>query len=54
MTFQFSKKLGVTGFPTLLVKEEEKLALLTAGYQPYQNLKPIIKDWLSNGLSEAD
>ena len=52
--FQFSKKLGVTGFPTLLVKEGEKLALLTAGYQPYQNLKPIIKDWLNNGLSEAD
>jgi putative protein-disulfide isomerase len=48
--FQFSKKLGVTGFPTLLAKEGEKLALLTTGYQPYQNLKSKIKDWLSNGL----
>ncbi|MDC0196592.1 DsbA family protein [Gammaproteobacteria bacterium] len=51
--FQFSKKIGVTGFPTLLLKEGEKLALLTAGYQPYQNLEPIIKDWLNSGLSET-
>ncbi|HIF61342.1 MAG TPA: DsbA family protein [Rhodospirillales bacterium] len=50
--FQFSKKIGVTGFPTVLVKEGEKLALLTAGYQPYQTLKPAIEDWLKNGLSE--
>jgi putative protein-disulfide isomerase len=50
--FQFSKKIGVTGFPTVFVKEGEKLALLTAGYQPYQTLKPAIEDWLKNGLSE--
>jgi putative protein-disulfide isomerase len=50
--FQFSKKIGVTGFPTALVKEGEKLALLTAGYQPYQTLKPAIEDGLKNGLSE--
>jgi putative protein-disulfide isomerase len=50
--FQFSKKLGVTGFPTLLAKEGENLALLTAGYQSYQDLQPIIKEWLNNGLSE--
>ena len=50
--FQFSKKIGVTGFPTVLVKEDEKLALLTAGYQPYQTLKPAIEDGLKNGLSE--
>jgi putative protein-disulfide isomerase len=50
--FTFSKKVGVTGFPTVLVKEDDKLALLTAGYQPYQNLKPVILDWLKNGLPE--
>ena len=50
--FQFSKKIGVTGFPTVLVKEGERLALLTAGYQPYQTLKPAIEDWLKNGLSD--
>jgi len=50
--FNFAKKIGVTGFPTVLVKEGKKLALLTAGYQPYQGLKPAIEDWLNNGLSE--
>jgi putative protein-disulfide isomerase len=49
--FAFSKKIGVTGFPTVLVKQDDKLALLTAGYQPYQDLKPVIVDWLKNGLS---
>jgi putative protein-disulfide isomerase len=46
--FQFSKKIGVTGFPTLLVKEDEKLALLTAGYKPYKTLRPVIENWLSS------
>jgi len=50
--FQFSKNLGVTGFPTVIVKENKKMALLTAGYQPYQNLKPAIERWLNNGLVE--
>ena len=49
--FQFSKKIGVTGFPTLLVKEDDKLAILTRGYRPYQQLKTEIIDWLTNGLS---
>ena len=51
--FQFSQQLGVTGFPTVVVKEDEKLALLSAGYQPYINLEPAIEDWLTNGLQEA-
>ncbi|MBT4939278.1 MAG: DsbA family protein [Rhodospirillaceae bacterium] len=50
--FQFSQQIGVTGFPTVVVKEDDKMALLSAGYQPYQNLKPAIEDWLANGLQE--
>jgi len=50
--FQFSKKIGVTGFPTLVVKQNEKLSLLTAGYQPYLNLKHALEHWLNNGLTK--
>jgi putative protein-disulfide isomerase len=50
--FQFSQQLGVSGFPTMVVKEGDKMALLTAGYQPYKNLKPAIEDWLDIGFQE--
>lgn len=50
--FQFAKQMGVSGFPTIVVKEDDKLALLTTGYQPYENLQPAIEDWLTNGLEE--
>ncbi len=55
--FSMSQSLGVTGFPTLVVMEgdgeDQKLALLTAGYQPYENLKPVIDHWLEHGLEET-
>jgi putative protein-disulfide isomerase len=51
--FQFSKKTGVTGFPTLFFKEGLNLALLTAGYKPYKVLKSAIENWLSSGITEA-
>ena len=50
--FNFTKKIGVTGFPTVIIKEDEKMALLTAGYQSFQNIEPKIEAWLSNGLKE--
>jgi putative protein-disulfide isomerase len=50
--FNFTKKIGVTGFPTVIIKEDEKMALLAAGYQSFQNIEPKIEAWLSNGLKE--
>ena len=50
--FNFTKKIGVTGFPTVIIKEDEKMALLTTGYQSFQNIEPKIEAWLSNGLKE--
>ena len=54
--FGYSKQLGVSGFPTVLVKESNngggKLGLLSAGYQPYASLEPVIENWLSSGLQE--
>ena len=52
--FQYTKRLGVTGFPTIVARENKgkdtKLALISAGYQTYESLVPIIDDWLQNGL----
>ena len=36
----------------MVVKEGDKMALLTAGYQLYKNLKPAIEDWLDIGFQE--
>jgi putative protein-disulfide isomerase len=51
--FEISKKIGVTGFPTLLVKEDKKMAILATGFRPYRHIKPAIIDWLTNGLLET-
>lgn len=41
-----TRQFGVRGFPTLLVGSEEKHTVFTSGYQPYDNLEPIIQQWL--------
>ncbi|MBT4588433.1 MAG: DsbA family protein [Rhodospirillaceae bacterium] len=50
MDFQFAQRLGVSGFPTVVVNDKNGYAYLTVGYQPYENLEPIIEAWLSNQL----
>ena len=44
--FRYSQRLGITGFPTILAMEKEgnkhNLALISAGYQPYEIIKPVI------------
>jgi protein-disulfide isomerase-like protein with CxxC motif len=50
--------MGITGFPTLVAKEEygedQKLALISAGYQSYEQIKPVIDHWLEYGLEEQE
>ncbi len=48
--FRFCQGLGVSGFPTVVVRENDSLALLTAGYRPFEVLQPAIDGWLANGL----
>ena len=43
--FQFSQRLGVRGFPTIILRDGEDLTLLTAGYQPFPALRPILDQW---------
>ena len=54
--FRYSQKMGITGFPTLVGKEQcgddQKLALISAGYQPHEQIKPVIDHWLEFGLEE--
>lgn len=46
--FQFSRQLGVQGFPTLLTLENGNAKVITRGFQDYDSLKVIVENWLSN------
>ena len=48
--FQMAQRLGVTGFPTMLVNDQHGYAYLTMGYQPYDQLGPIVEAWLEDKL----
>lgn len=38
---------GVRGFPTVLLQHGEEVRLLTHGYRPFEELQPILDDWLA-------
>jgi putative protein-disulfide isomerase len=46
--FAFAQKLGVTGFPTVIVEDQRGYALLTAGYRPLARLRPALEAWLAD------
>jgi putative protein-disulfide isomerase len=48
--FDQTHELGVTGFPTIIVIEDERAAYLTRGYQPYHNLQHPLERWLESGI----
>ena len=52
MDFQFARRLGVNGFPTVVVNDKNGYAYLTVGYQEYENLEPVIEAWLTDSLPE--
>jgi putative protein-disulfide isomerase len=44
--FETSRRLGVTGFPTLLAGSEESgYEIITAGYRPWEEMKEMIEEW---------
>lgn len=57
--FQFSRQLGVQGFPTLLTVENGNVKVITRGFLDYDSLKVLVDNWLNkqtglksgNGLS---
>jgi putative protein-disulfide isomerase len=41
-----SQSMGVSGFPSIILRANEKLSLLSAGYRPFNDIKPKIDAWL--------
>ena len=44
--FNWVQGLGIAGFPNLLAERNGQLALLTNGYQPLEQLQPLLARWL--------
>ncbi|WP_268797341.1 DsbA family protein [Pseudomonas huanghezhanensis] len=49
--FSWVQDLGIAGFPTLLAERKGQLALLTNGYQPVEELAPLLDRWLERAAS---
>jgi len=49
--FSWVQDLGIAGFPTLLAERNGQLALLTNGYQPLEELAPMLSRWLERAAS---
>jgi putative protein-disulfide isomerase len=49
--FGWVQDLGIAGFPTLLAERKGQLALLTNGYQPLDELAPLLSRWLERAAS---
>lgn len=49
--FDWSRNLGIAGFPTLLAEHEGQLALVTNGFQPIEALSPLLARWLDHNLN---
>lgn len=52
--FQFSHRLGVRGFPSLVFKDARGYRLLTAGYQSFDRLRPIVERLLADDRDAVD
>ena len=59
--FYRSQAMGVRGFPTVLLRSGETMAMLTAGFRPFETLKPHLDEWIEgkgetggNGGGERD
>ena len=50
LDFRFAQRLGVSGFPTVVVNDRSGYAYLTVGYQAFEHLEPIVETWLTDQL----
>ena len=51
--FQTAHALGVSGFPTVIVREDDNYGYLTLGYQPHERLGPLLDAWLEGGFASV-
>jgi len=45
--FRQTAEVGIRGFPTVILQNGERFDLLTHGYRPFEELKPILDAWFS-------
>lgn len=45
--FQITQQAGVRGFPTAVLQTEKSGKLLTNGYRPFEELRPVMDAWLA-------
>ena len=50
--FQWAQSLGVTGFPTVLVRDHRGMAVLTRGYQPLASIERPLEQWLEQAAHD--
>ena len=46
--FNWAKKAGVSGFPTVLLSDEQGLSALTVGYRSLSSLEQVLDKWIEN------
>lgn len=46
-SFEFTQKVGVQGFPTLILNKQDQLHVITRGYQDYQGISASLDKFLS-------
>ncbi len=44
--FHYARSLGISGFPTVVVRDTGGYAFLTIGYRPFEALQPLLEEWL--------
>lgn len=52
--FAWAGDLGIRGFPTLLAERDGMLALLSNGYQPADDILPLLTRWVKAGEAVTD
>lgn len=45
--FTMARQLGANGFPTLFVRRDDRMAVVTHGYVPFESLEPALAAWLA-------
>lgn len=52
--FTHARRLGISGFPTMLVRVDDTLSIVTRGYAPFDRLEPALTAWLDEQADIVD
>ncbi len=47
-----SQSMGVSGYPTTVLRTGETLTLLSSGFRPFEDLKPKLDQWVAGELDQ--